>query len=150
MPNVTDLCERMDIFVLDGGVYSFSMGHRVRPLHPTPPELASRLRTLIRESGVTLRQLAAITGIPRSTLARIVADGRIWADDLVAICAALSVSPSALLGDTPPASLAEAVRIAEMLSPLTDSERYALRSVIEAAVELRTAAVAEDRRHAGR
>ena len=113
-----------------------------------PSIYRDRILALIRESGTSIRALASLSGLPKSTLARQLETGDLPLAHYLALCRALRVDPGDALS-TPAELTADARAIADVIRPLSPAERYALRTMIESAVELRTAAVAEDRRHAG-
>lgn len=115
---------------------------------PSSPGITDRLLSIIRASGFSLRQLAALSSIPPETLRRYISRGDMPITSFLAIARALRLDPAAVLVDDA-GTVTEARRIADLIAPLGPAERSALRGLLEAAVELRTAAVYADRLHAG-
>jgi len=111
--------------------------------------IRDRLLAIIRASGYSVRQLAAIVALPPETLRRYVARGEMPVSSFLAIARALRLDPAAILDASDPGTVTDARRIADLIAPLGPAERSALRGLLEAAVELRTAAVLSDRAHAG-
>lgn len=111
--------------------------------------IAEKLRAAVAASGYSISQLAALCRIPRSTLHRQIASGELWLDTFIRLCSALRVDPATLLDAADAATVTDARRLADLLAPLAPAERYALRALVESAVQLRTAAVQADRLHAG-
>ena len=111
--------------------------------------LREKLRAAIAASGLSIAQLAALCQIPRSTLHRQIASGELWLDTFCRICSSLRIDPATLLEANDAATVTDARRLADLLAPLATAERHALRALVETAVQLRTAAVAADRLHAG-
>lgn len=117
-------------------------------LHTEETAITERIRAILSESRLSIAQLSALTGVPRSTLARQLRSGDLWLSTAIAICRALDVPPAVVFGPSDPHAVTESSRIATLLDALSPAERLALRAVIESAVELRTAAVHADRLHA--
>jgi len=113
--------------------------------------IRDRLLAIIRASGYSVRQLAAIASLPPETLRRYVTRGEMPVSSFLAIARALRLDPAAILGDasSDAGNVTEARRIADLIAPLGPAARPALPGLLEAAVELRTAAVLSDRQHAG-
>jgi len=111
-------------------------------------QIRDRLLAIIRASGLSVRAVAELSGVAPTTLARWIESGAMPLDGFLAVCRALRIDPGQLLIDDA-INVSEARRIADLLSGLSNAERYALRSMIESAIELRTAAIIEDRTRAG-
>jgi len=111
--------------------------------------IRDRLLAIIRASGYSVRQLAALAALPPETLRRYVTRGEMPVSSFLALARALRLDPAAILDAGDPGNVTEAQRIADLIAPLGPAERSALRGLLEAAVELRTAAVLSDRQHAG-
>lgn len=116
---------------------------------PTDTAITEKIRSILRDCGLSVNQLAALAHVPPTTLARQLRSGDLWVSTLTAICHALDVDPAALLDSATADTVTAARRIAARLDGLDPAERHVALAIIDATLQLRDTAVVVDRRRAG-